>query len=156
MGRGKCAPALCRSRAARSRVNVSSGAIFIRKQSGKVPVTPFSYTTFTLSRWYRAEGTSLRQVLPSPRIKYHLEVLVIHQLLVEDSGVYVCIMNNTLGSQKIEVDLTVQSPLETRVAPASQTVDLNKAAVFRCNVLGHPVKEISWYRNGRQLQMGHR
>lgn len=112
--------------------------------------------TYSLSSWYRAEGSSLRQVLPSSRIKYHLEVLVIHQLLVEDSGVYVCIMNNTLGSQKIEVDLTVQSPLETRVEPKSQIVDLNKAAVFACNVLGHPVKEISWYRNGRQLQMGHR
>ena len=57
------------------------------------------------STWFRVEspGGSLRQVLPSPRVKYHLEVLVLRRLLVEDSGVYVCIMNNTVGSQRIEV-----------------------------------------------------
>ena len=37
--------------------------------------------------------------------------------MVEDSGTYVCIMNNTVGAQRIEVELTVASPLETRVAP---------------------------------------
>ena len=57
------------------------------------------------STWFRFEspGGSLRQVLPSPRVKYHLEVLVLRRLLVEDSGIYVCIMNNTVGSQRIEV-----------------------------------------------------
>jgi hypothetical protein len=110
------------------------------------------------STWFRIESPSgsLRQVLPSPRIKYHLEVLVLQRLLVEDSGVYVCIMNNTAGSQRIEVDVLVRSPLETRVDPAEQTVDLNRPAVFKCAVLGHPVKEISWYKDGRQLHRGNR
>ncbi len=95
-------------------------------------------------------------MLPSSRVKYHLEVLVLLRLLVEDSGVYVCIMNNTIGSQRIEVELVVRSPLETRVDPVDQTVDLNRPAVFRCAVLGHPVKEISWYKDGRQIHRGNR
>ena len=59
------------------------------------------------STWFRIESPSgsLRQVLPSPRVKYHLEVLVLRRLFVEDSGVYVCITNNTVGSQRIEVCL---------------------------------------------------
>ncbi len=100
--------------------------------------------------------SGLRQVLPSNRVKYHLEVLILQQLLVEDSGTYVCVMNNTIGSQRVQLDLVVRSPLETRVEPKRQVVDLNQPAVFTCAVLGHPVKEISWFHNGVQLRTGHR
>ena len=55
----------------------------------------------------------MRQVLPSPKIKHHLEVLILQELLVEDSGIYVCIMNNTAGAERIEVNLTVRSSLDT-------------------------------------------
>ena len=55
-----------------------------------------------------------------------------------------------------QVDLVVRSPLETRVDPAEQTVDLNRPAVFKCAVLGHPVKGISWFKDGRQLHRGSR
>ena len=129
---------------------------------------------FTLHSWFRVEGASsslpsspssssasmppsgLRQVLPSNRVKYHLEVLILLRLLVEDSGVYVCIVNNTVGSRRVEVELVVTSPLETRVSPVSQTVDLGRPAVFRCAVLGHPVKEIGWYKDGVRVQGGGR
>ncbi len=110
------------------------------------------------STWFRGDpsGGSLRQVLPGPRVKYHLEVLILLDLLVEDSGTYVCIANNTVGSRRVHVELTVRSPLETRVTPARQTVDLERPAAFECAVLGHPVKEIAWLKNGRQVEKGHR
>ena len=56
----------------------------------------------------------------------------------------------------MQVNLVVRSPLETRVDPAEQTVDLNRPAVFKCAVLGHPVKGIGWYKDGRQLHRGSR
>ncbi len=43
-----------------------------------------------------------------------------------------------------------------RVEPSEQTVDLERRATFECAVLGHPVKEIAWYKNGYKLEMGHR
>ena len=138
----------------------SSKRVHVKKWVGDSVLLPCVAQGFPVpeSTWFRIEspGGMLRQVLPSPRVKYHLEVLVLLRLLVEDSGVYVCIMNNTLGSQRIEVELLVRSPLETRVDPAEQTVDLNRPAVFRCAVLGHPVKEISWFKDGRQLHRGNR
>lgn len=77
-------------------------------------------------------------------------------LMVEDSGTFICIMNNTLGSQRIEIELVVKSPLETVVRPESQIVDLNTPAFFTCKVLGHPVSQITWFKDGRALQMGSR
>ena len=61
-------------------------------------------------------------MLPSPKIKHHLEVLILQELLVEDSGIYVCIMNNTAGAERIEVNLTVRSWLDTLVTPSHQTI----------------------------------
>ena len=74
----------------------------------------------------------MRQVLPSQKVNFHLEVLILHELLIEDSGIYVCIMNNTAGAERIEVNLTVRSALDTLVTPSQQTIDLNQAAIFTC------------------------
>lgn len=104
-------------------------------------------------RWYRQEGLSLRQVLPNPRIKYHLEVLILHDLKVDDSGIYVCIVNNTLGSMRLEVNLTVRSPLGVRVDPVSQMVDMGNQAFFTCSIVGWPVKEFAWFKNGSPLML---
>ena len=72
----------------------------------------------------------LRQVLPTPRVKYHLEVLILQELTVEDSGVYVCIVNNTVGSERVEVNLTVRSPLGANVDPERQIIDLNRHSLM--------------------------
>ena len=102
------------------------------------------------------EGVGLRQVLPTPKVKYHLEVLILQELTVEDSGVYVCIVNNTVGSERVEVNLTVRSPLGVNVEPATQIIDLNRQAVFSCSVVGWPVESTSWYKNGYPLHVSHR
>ena len=111
---------------------------------------------FFCCRWFRVEGVGLRQVLPTPKIKYHLEVLILQELTVEDSGVYVCIVNNTVGSERVEVNLTVRSPLGVNVEPATQVIDLNRQAVFTCSVVGWPVESTSWYKNGYPLHVSHR
>ena len=85
-----------------------------------------------------------------------MEVLILQELQVEDSGVYVCIMNNTGGAERIEVNLTVKSALEAVVSPRQQTVDLNHPAVFTCTVTGYPRQHVYWIKNGQPLQLGHR
>ena len=107
-------------------------------------------------RWFRVEGVGLRQVLPTSKVKYHLEVLILQELTIEDSGVYVCIVNNTVGSERVEVNLTVRSPLGASVEPATQVIDLNRQAIFTCTVVGWPVDSTSWYKNGYPLHVSHR
>ena len=41
---------------------------------------------------------------------------------VDDSGIYVCITNNTVGAERIEVNLTVRRSLSVKVDPVRQTV----------------------------------
>jgi len=69
-----------------------------------------------------------------------------------NAGVYVCAANNSLGARWVAIELVVRSPLETRVRPGEQTVDLGRPAAMACDVLGHPIKEISWYRNGEKVE----
>ena len=69
-------------------------------------------------------------------------MLILQELLIEDSGIYVCIMNNTAGAERIEVNLTVRSALDTLVTPSQQTIDLNQAAIFTCTVTGHPPQNV--------------
>ena len=95
----------------------------------------------------------LRQVLPSQKVNFHLEVLILQELLIEDSGIYVCIMNNTAGAERIEVNLTVRSALDTLVTPSQQTIDLNQAAIFTCTVTGHPPQNVYWIKNGQTLPL---
>ena len=35
--------------------------------------------------------------------------------------------------------------------PVEQTVDAGNAAIFNCSVAGHPIKKLSWYKNGEPL-----
>ena len=95
----------------------------------------------------------LRQVLPSPKTKHHLEVLILQELLVEDSGIYVCIMNNSAGAERIEVNLTVRSNLDTLVSPTQQIIDLGQEATFACKVTGSPKQHVFWTKNGQDLQI---
>ena len=62
----------------------------------------------------------------------------------------------TVGSERVEVNLTVRSPLGVNVEPATQVIDLNRQAVFTCSVVGWPVESTSWYKNGYPLHVSHR
>ena len=131
----------------------SNIVLFVLYTDAKMHRNPILF----FNRWFKVDGVGLRQVLPSPKIKHHLEVLILQELLVEDSGIYVCIMNNTAGAERIEVNLTVRSSLDTLVTPSQQTIDLNQAAIFTCTVTGYPKQHVYWIKNGQTLQLdGHR
>jgi Immunoglobulin I-set domain len=48
----------------------------------------------------------------------------------EDSGKYVCVANNSAGSTRIEITLSVAWPLSVSVQPAHATVDMGNRSVF--------------------------
>lgn len=54
------------------------------------------------------EGTSKKQpVLMSDRVKQVSGTLIIREAKVEDSGKYLCVVNNSVGGESVETVLTV-------------------------------------------------
>ncbi|XP_043680656.1 Down syndrome cell adhesion molecule-like protein Dscam2 isoform X40 [Vespula pensylvanica] len=104
-------------------------------------------------RWYKfIEGSSRRQpVQLNDRVRQVSGTLIIREARVEDSGKYLCIVNNSVGGESVETVLTVTAPLAAEIEPSTQTVDFGRPATFTCNVRGNPIKTISWLKDGKPL-----
>lgn len=77
--------------------------------------------------------------------------LIILEAQVEDSGKYLCVVNNSVGGESVETVLTVTAPLSAEIEPRSQTIDFGRPATFTCNIKGNPIKTISWLKDGKPL-----
>ncbi|XP_035731497.1 Down syndrome cell adhesion molecule-like protein Dscam2 isoform X24 [Vespa mandarinia] len=106
-----------------------------------------------ITRWYKfIEGSSRRQpVQLNDRVRQVSGTLIIREARVEDSGKYLCIVNNSVGGESVETVLTVTAPLAAEIEPSTQTVDFGRPATFNCNVRGNPIKTISWLKDGKPL-----
>ncbi|XP_060820223.1 cell adhesion molecule Dscam2 isoform X20 [Bombus pascuorum] len=106
-----------------------------------------------ISRWYKfIEGSSRRQpVQLNERVRQVSGTLIIREARVEDSGKYLCIVNNSVGGESVETVLTVTAPLAAEIEPNTQTIDFGRPATFTCNVRGNPIKTISWLKDGKPL-----
>ncbi|XP_076173907.1 Down syndrome cell adhesion molecule 1 isoform X44 [Ptiloglossa arizonensis] len=104
-------------------------------------------------RWYKfIEGSSRRQpVQLNDRVRQVSGTLIIREARVEDSGKYLCIVNNSVGGESVETVLTVTAPLAAEIEPNTQTIDFGRPATFTCNVRGNPIKTISWLKDGKPL-----
>ncbi|XP_022815089.1 Down syndrome cell adhesion molecule-like protein Dscam2 isoform X8 [Spodoptera litura] len=115
------------------------------------PAQGFPAPTF---RWYKfVEGTARKQpVTLDDRVKQVSGTLIIKEAKVEDSGKYLCVVNNSVGGESVETVLTVTAPLKATVEPATQTVDFGRPAVFTCRYEGNPVKTITWLKDGKDMK----
>ncbi|XP_050573237.1 cell adhesion molecule Dscam2 isoform X2 [Bombus affinis] len=106
-----------------------------------------------VTRWYKfIEGSSRRQpVQLNERVRQVSGTLIIREARVEDSGKYLCIVNNSVGGESVETVLTVTAPLAAEIEPNTQTIDFGRPATFTCNVRGNPIKTISWLKDGKPL-----
>ncbi|XP_025152761.1 Down syndrome cell adhesion molecule-like protein Dscam2 isoform X12 [Harpegnathos saltator] len=106
-----------------------------------------------LYRWYKyIEGTTRRQPIQlDDRVRQVSGTLIIREARVEDSGKYLCIVNNSVGGESVETVLTVTAPLTAEIEPSTQTIDFGRPATFTCAVQGNPIKTISWLKDGKPL-----
>ncbi|XP_061381054.1 cell adhesion molecule Dscam2 isoform X2 [Danaus plexippus] len=105
-------------------------------------------------RWYKfIDGSARKQpVVLNDRVKQVSGTLIIKEAKVEDSGKYLCVVNNSVGGESVETVLTVTAPLKATVEPATQTVDFGRPAVFTCRYEGNPVKTITWLKDGKDMK----
>lgn len=85
------------------------------------------------------------------RVRQVAGTLIIREARVEDSGKYLCVVNNSVGGESVETVLTVTAPLRAHVEPATQTVDFGRPAVFTCRHEGNPVRTLGWLKDGRDI-----
>ncbi|XP_021705549.1 Down syndrome cell adhesion molecule-like protein Dscam2 isoform X5 [Aedes aegypti] len=118
-------------------------ALFCQAQAFPVPIT----------RWYKyIEGTTRKQaVVLNERVKQVSGTLIIKDAVVDDSGKYLCVVNNSVGGESVETVLTVTAPLTAKIEPRTQTVDFGRPAVFTCKFSGNPIKTVSWMKDGKAL-----
>nr|XP_032292755.1 Down syndrome cell adhesion molecule-like protein Dscam2 isoform X2 [Drosophila virilis] len=106
-----------------------------------------------LVRWYKfIEGTTRKQaVVLNDRVKQVSGTLIIKDAVVEDSGKYLCVVNNSVGGESVETVLTVTAPLSAKIDPPTQTIDFGRPAVFTCQYTGNPIKTVSWMKDGKAI-----
>uniref|UniRef100_A0A182WFX7 Down syndrome cell adhesion molecule n=1 Tax=Anopheles minimus TaxID=112268 RepID=A0A182WFX7_9DIPT len=104
-------------------------------------------------KWYKyIEGTQQKKaVVLDDRVKQVSGTLIIKDAVVDDSGKYLCVVNNSVGGESVETVLTVTAPLAAKIEPRTQTVDFGRPAVFTCKFSGNPIKTVSWMKDGKSL-----
>lgn len=116
-------------------------------------ITNAENTLIPSHRWYKfIEGTTRKQaVILNERVKQVSGTLIIKDAIVEDSGKYLCVVNNSVGGESVETVLTVTAPLSAKIDPPTQTVDFGRPAVFTCHFSGNPIKTVSWMKDGKSI-----
>lgn len=85
------------------------------------------------------------------RVKQVSGTLIIKDAVIDDSGKYLCVVNNSVGGESVETVLTVTAPLSAKIDPPTQTVDFGRPAVFTCHYSGNPIKTVSWMKDGKPI-----
>ncbi|XP_039751106.1 Down syndrome cell adhesion molecule-like protein Dscam2 isoform X5 [Pararge aegeria] len=132
----------------------SKGSIFIRETGYSLALLCQAQASpIPIFRWYKfIDGSARKQpVALNDRVKQVSGTLIIKEAKVEDSGKYLCVVNNSVGGESVETVLTVTAPLKSAVEPATQTVDFGRPAVFTCRYEGNPVKTITWLKDGKDM-----
>ncbi|KAL9920273.1 Down syndrome cell adhesion molecule 1 isoform 5-T5 [Glossina fuscipes fuscipes] len=130
-----------------------SRIVKIGQQSSATLLCPAQAYPVPFVRWYKfIDGTTRKQaVILNDRVKQVSGTLIIKDAVVEDSGKYLCVVNNSVGGESVETVLTVTAPLSAKIDPPTQTVDFGRPAVFTCQYSGNPIKTISWLKDGKAI-----
>ncbi|XP_068899437.1 cell adhesion molecule Dscam1 isoform X31 [Tenebrio molitor] len=130
-----------------------SRTVLDKLESNLTLLCPFQAFPVPRFRWYKfVEGTTRKQAVTlNDRVKQVAGTLIIREARVEDSGKYLCVVNNSVGGESVETVLTVTAPLKAKIEPQVQTIDFGRPAVFTCNFEGNPIKTINWLKDGHPI-----
>lgn len=131
----------------------------VEGQEGNLVVLPCVAQGFPtpVVQWYvRSVVGDLLLGAQNGAMKRAAHGLVFPKVQLSDSGTYVCRANNTVGSDQVEVTLSVTAPLRVEVKPRVEAVDIGQSLRLECAVSGFPVSSVWWLRNGQPLVGGGR
>ncbi|XP_040165894.1 Down syndrome cell adhesion molecule-like protein Dscam2 isoform X43 [Anopheles arabiensis] len=130
-----------------------SRKLLVQRDANVTMLCPAQSFPVPVFRWYKyIEGTQQKKaVVLDDRVKQVSGTLIIKDAVVDDSGKYLCVVNNSVGGESVETVLTVTAPLAAKIEPRTQTVDFGRPAVFTCKFSGNPIKTVSWMKDGKSL-----
>ncbi|XP_022242324.1 Down syndrome cell adhesion molecule homolog [Limulus polyphemus] len=102
--------------------------------------------------WYKHDGVQLKPIKNGVRPFLVDGILRIRSVRTEDGGRYICLVNNSLGSEQAETYLTVIEPLSVEIHPRRQVIDIGKSASFNCSILGQPISNVEWRKDQQPLE----
>ncbi|XP_055948883.1 cell adhesion molecule Dscam2-like isoform X4 [Argiope bruennichi] len=125
----------------------------VKVQLGEIAFLPCAAEAYPVPthRWYKQESGRTNAIVSSQRVFLMGGTLVFRRAIVMDSGKYVCLVNNSVGQERIETELIVVVPIQVRVSPAQQTISVGQATHFNCTVSGFPIYGVTWTKNLRPV-----
>ncbi|TGZ46957.1 Basement membrane-specific heparan sulfate proteoglycan core protein [Temnothorax longispinosus] len=97
-------------------------------------------------RWEKEGG----QLPPDRSVEDSSGLLVIRDVKVSDSGIYVCQVSDgiNIGYKKVTLTVGGANPVEPRVVinPSYQQVREGEPVEFRCEATGNPLPQLDWVR----------
>ncbi|XP_045527734.1 papilin isoform X3 [Pieris brassicae] len=82
--------------------------------------------------------------------------LEIVSLYRNDTGVYICIAQNSQGTARQEVNLQVDVPVTTRILAEASQVSAGTVITVPCEVDGYPVPVVKWLKDNVPLESSNR
>ncbi|KFM72277.1 Down syndrome cell adhesion molecule-like protein 1-like protein, partial [Stegodyphus mimosarum] len=83
-------------------------------------------------------------------------LLMIHRATLQDSGKYICVVNNSKGQEQVHTVLTVRETLRATVSPSQTFVTVGTSLSLRCEVTGSPILYLKWKKNLKPLILDNR
>ncbi|XP_072176576.1 hemicentin-1-like [Diadema setosum] len=94
--------------------------------------------------------------ISSQNSRYHVAAngsLQIREVQVIDRGVFTCIAKNMAGNDTRTVNLTVIVPPSINEGPDNIVRTLGSSVILPCETAGIPFPDITWYKDGRLLNV---
>ncbi|GFU19915.1 down syndrome cell adhesion molecule-like protein 1 homolog [Nephila pilipes] len=130
----------------------------IQEQNGEtiwLPCVAHGYPVPTV-RWFRQDSSLMTTFANNHRVIEQEGMLVIHRATLQDSGKYVCVVNNTKGQEQVHTVLTVRDSLRTSISPSHTVVTVGTSLSLRCEVSGSPILYLKWKKNLKPLVLDNR
>ncbi|GIY52387.1 down syndrome cell adhesion molecule-like protein 1 [Caerostris darwini] len=130
----------------------------IQEQNGEtvwLPCVAHGYPVPSV-RWFRQDSSLMTSFANNHRITEQEGMLVIHRATLQDSGKYVCVVNNTKGQEQVHTVLTVRDNLRASITPSHTVVTVGTSLSLRCEVSGSPILYLKWKKNLKPLVLDNR
>ncbi|KAL3194739.1 hypothetical protein MRX96_045945 [Rhipicephalus microplus] len=105
----------------------------------------------SVTSWVRDDGLVIHADTDSSRVSQADGTLLFRRAVVGDGGKYVCVVNNSIGEDRMETQLTITAPLTATVRLRRIVATEGAPATLNCTTSGPPVSSVVWLKNGQPV-----